>query len=340
MLLFGVVTVTAVWLYEANCIAVSIVDQYAYPIMLAAFGGSLIAMWVRPQHWMIALKVSFLTLLSYIVTYAQVLLYSPSETINLYDAATFPQWFPLIYVAAFMFLEKKTAVFTSIAVFSSLVGSFILDLCQVIDLSGKSQYSILLHMVLSHPLYIVALSGIMTLQENLIHTKVYADAMTIAANIDYLTQTTNRRATTEILNRLLGSSDSKQSWAVILLDIDRFKHINDTFGHATGDRVLVEIAQILQERLREVDTIGRWGGEEFLLVIPDADQTVAMQMAERLRILITEKVACGDQMVSASFGISMAASTDTLETLLHRADTALYQAKNNGRNRVELNCLE
>jgi hypothetical protein len=118
MLLFGVVTVTAVWLYEANCIAVSIVDQYAYPIMLAAFGGSLIAMWVRPQHWMIALKVSFLTLLSYIVTYAQVLLYSPSETINLYDAATFPQWFPLRKCCSiYVFGEENCRIYFDRGVF-------------------------------------------------------------------------------------------------------------------------------------------------------------------------------------------------------------------------------
>jgi diguanylate cyclase len=336
MLLFGIVTILTIWFYEAHFVAISIVDRYAYPIMLIVFGGSLTMLQTSPQSCSIALSISFLTLMVYLVTYAQVLLYSPSEKINLYDVATFPQWFPLIYVAAFMFLDKKTATFTSIAVFSSLIISLMLDLCHVVDLSSKSQYPILLHMVASHPIYIVSLSGIMALRESLIRTKADADAMTIAANIDHLTQTNNRRATTEKLQSQLEQVRLAQSLAVILLDIDRFKRINDTFGHAMGDRVLVEIARILQERLRQEDTIGRWGGEEFLIIIPDADERTATQMAERLRVLITEQVACEDEMVSASFGVSMALPTDTLESLVQRADQALYQAKKNGRNRVEI----
>jgi diguanylate cyclase (GGDEF)-like protein len=340
MLLFGIVTIAVIWFYEANFVAVSVVDRYAYPLMLVVFGGSLVMIRLRPQSWQAALKLSFLTLLGYIVTYAQVLLYSSSDQINLYDVATFPQWFPLVYVAAFMFLDKRTAIFTSIAAFSSLILAFVLDLFHIIDLSSKSQYSILLHMTVSHPLYITALSGIMTLQESLIHTKAYADAMTIAANVDHLTQTCNRRAMTEKLNQRLAAAEPGPTWAVLLLDVDRFKRINDTFGHAMGDRVLVEIARILQERLRDEDAIGRWGGEEFLILIRDVDQTAARQMAERLRILIMEQVDCEGESVSASFGVSVATPTDTLETLLHRADQALYQAKENGRNRVEVNCLE
>jgi diguanylate cyclase (GGDEF)-like protein len=163
--------------------------------------------------------------------------------------------------------------------------------------------------------------------------------MTVAAQIDYLTQLPNRRSLTETLETQLTQFQSdprRRPFAVILLDIDRFKQINDTFGHDMGDRVLIAIADILQSHLRQQDMIGRWGGEEFLMIAQDATAIDAAQTADRLRALICEQVTCEDTIVSASFGISLVTSIDTLESLVRRADQALYAAKEKGRNRVEV----
>jgi diguanylate cyclase len=338
----GSLTVGGIWLYEAAHSQVSLVNLYAYPIMLGVFVISLIMLQVWPKTWWILVNGNFTTLAIYLVVYTQAMIYAPSERYNAYDIGTFPQWFPLIYVTAFMFLRRKTAIIFSLIIYASITIPFSLNfLFNNADFTHKLQYPILLNMLAAHPIYIALLLGVSTLQETCVRATSYAEAMTIAAQIDYLTQLPNRRSLTERLQEQLSEFQSGQteSFAVILLDIDRFKQINDTFGHNMGDQVLMAIANILQARLRSQDTIGRWGGEEFLMITQDSTAAIAAQTAERLRVMICEHVACGDSIVSASFGISLATPGDTLESLVQRADEALYAAKDKGRNRVEVAVL-
>nr|WP_315231754.1 GGDEF domain-containing protein [uncultured Albidiferax sp.] len=127
--------------------------------------------------------------------------------------------------------------------------------------------------------------------------------------------------------------------ALVLIDLDHFKQINDRFGHATGDEVLVACAQYVQGMLREHDAFARYGGEEFVLYLPEVNSAEALQVADRLRQGISTLV-CEHQgqrvPVSASMGVAMAHPQDTQwQAVLHRADQALYAAKSAGRNRVE-----
>jgi diguanylate cyclase (GGDEF)-like protein len=126
--------------------------------------------------------------------------------------------------------------------------------------------------------------------------------------------------------------------SAIMLDIDHFKKVNDTYGHAAGDEVLRMIAQRCRENLRVVDILGRYGGEEFAIILPETDLTTAHHIAERLRQRLTEKPIITDRLtiaVTISLGVS-AAESDTFDVaaLLNQADAALYQAKQAGRNRV------
>jgi diguanylate cyclase (GGDEF)-like protein len=123
--------------------------------------------------------------------------------------------------------------------------------------------------------------------------------------------------------------------SVILLDIDHFKLINDTFGHDVGDTVLVQMSALLQEHLRASDMLGRWGGEEFLIVVNAADTAAVEEMADRLRTMIAQHVFQQVGQLTASFGIAALLPSDTPESLVKRADQALYSAKQAGRNRVE-----
>lgn len=155
------------------------------------------------------------------------------------------------------------------------------------------------------------------------------------AERDELTGLFNRRKINQLLRDLHKRAlRYEKDFAVILLDIDYFKTINDSFGHATGDRVLKSIANILHGSLREVDSCGRWGGEEFIVICPDIDCSGAQPLAERLRQAIGTCSFYESQQVTASFGIACQSNHSTLTQLLNAADMCLYEAKNKGRNRV------
>ena len=124
-------------------------------------------------------------------------------------------------------------------------------------------------------------------------------------------------------------------FSVILLDIDHFKSVNDSFGHQVGDMVLVLIAKLLKGAIREQDVIGRWGGEEFLVVCPGTSLEEACNVAERLRLAVAEYSFPVVVIKTSSFGVATIAIGETIGALVARADKALYRAKSNGRNRVE-----
>lgn len=124
--------------------------------------------------------------------------------------------------------------------------------------------------------------------------------------------------------------------AVAMLDIDHFKRINDGFGHPFGDRVIREVARVLVETVRQVDKVGRYGGEEFLLVLPDTDLGGARTLAERIRTLVAElRFEPEDHRATVSIGLAQwDPAMDSWESLISQADEALYTAKEGGRNRV------
>jgi diguanylate cyclase (GGDEF)-like protein len=120
-----------------------------------------------------------------------------------------------------------------------------------------------------------------------------------------------------------------------LIDIDHFKNVNDRFGHHTGDMVLKGVARHAQTQLRQVDKFGRWGGEEFLLLLPRVSPLEAMQALERLRQAVESLAFEGHAQLRVTFsaGLAEARPGETLEHLIERADHALYEAKRQGRNR-------
>ncbi|MDA7816933.1 GGDEF domain-containing protein [Sulfurimonas sp.] len=124
--------------------------------------------------------------------------------------------------------------------------------------------------------------------------------------------------------------------SLILMDLDHFKNINDNHGHNIGDVYLQEISRELKDIFRETDVIGRWGGEEFLILLPKTDLQTTQEIAERLRRDIEQKLFAGLEHHTASFGISVLNNNETLSSLVDRADKALYSVKENGRNGVKV----
>lgn len=128
-----------------------------------------------------------------------------------------------------------------------------------------------------------------------------------------------------------------QTFSVIMLDLDRFKHLNDSFGHAFGDRMLIEVASRLSANIRLTDHVARWGGEEFLILLSQTNLTQAAKVAEKLRLSVAEidpQEVPQRQAITASLGVQSIEYAETIEDLINQADDRLYQAKNGGRNLV------
>lgn len=154
---------------------------------------------------------------------------------------------------------------------------------------------------------------------------------------DQLTQIHNRLyLTNSFVREIKRAKRYGFIFAVIMIDIDHFKEVNDTYGHDTGDFVLSSVAKILQSTIRETDTLGRWGGEEFLILLPHTDIFEAEKLAEKLRQSVEEYSFDTVGRKTCSFGVSVFnLEEDDCKETLKRADKALYSAKNSGRNRVE-----
>jgi diguanylate cyclase (GGDEF)-like protein len=166
------------------------------------------------------------------------------------------------------------------------------------------------------------------------HEKL-TDKIKRLAEEDYLTKLYNRRKIHEVIeNEILRSRRYNSTFAVILLDIDNFKKTNDTFGHNIGDKLLVEIAHIIRQTVRESDIAGRWGGEEFLVFCPQTGSDGAFALAEKLRANIEKHEFEEVGYKTASFGVAQIEHDDTFQELISRADEALYAAKSSGKNMV------
>ena len=179
---------------------------------------------------------------------------------------------------------------------------------------------------------------ILDLQEQLL---VAQDALRVQATRDGLTALWNRTSILEILDREIARSERESSpLAVLMADLDHFKRINDTYGHLAGDAVLRETARRMSANIRAYDAAGRYGGEEFVMVIPGCDESGALAQAERLRQSIGSaafQTSAGKIPVTCSLGLAWTAGFDSsaAHSLLRDADAALYRAKGAGRNRVE-----
>lgn len=176
---------------------------------------------------------------------------------------------------------------------------------------------------------------ILALQEQLLSAN---DTLQFQLARDELTGVQSRLAIMETLRiELVRSQREKTTLGVLMTDLDHFKHVNDTYGHLAGDEVLREAAKRMRASMRPYDAVGRYGGEEFLVVIPGCNVSSAMSRAEELRQAIGKnpvETPEGMIQVTMSLGVAVGAKPAELEGLLRLADAALYEAKNKGRNQV------
>ncbi|HEX5328720.1 diguanylate cyclase [Sulfuricurvum sp.] len=163
------------------------------------------------------------------------------------------------------------------------------------------------------------------------------EELKILSTTDPLTALSNRYWLDETLKQAIqNASRYERALSVIIIDLDFFKGVNDTYGHHTGDAVLKAVATIFRQNCRSSDTVGRWGGEEFLIICPETDVSEAAILAEKLRTTLESKTIFDSYVQTASFGVCAYTKDDTPETLIIHADEALYASKSAGRNCVSV----
>jgi diguanylate cyclase (GGDEF)-like protein len=173
-------------------------------------------------------------------------------------------------------------------------------------------------------------------EERTLELKIANEKLEYLASIDPLTEIANRRRLDELLeDEFQRAIRYGGELSLILFDIDHFKAVNDTRGHQVGDEVIAGVAMIAKEASRRSDSLGRWGGEEFLIIAPQTSNTGAVFFAEKLRLAIENTTFSEDVSVSASFGVASIRADESIQQVLKRADVSLYRAKELGRNRVE-----
>ncbi len=312
-------------------------DTVAYPVLIALYTGSAIVLFVRPKYVPVLALCSFVAFMVYTAAYIALVWYTGHPSADLYRFATIPQWIPLVYVAAFFLFETRQALRIALAFFALLLvpGGICVGGWSAARIQG-TEMRILLDIYFSNAIYIALLVCGTLLKERYVKAAAQAEVLACTAHIDDLTGAYNRRHLDQTLRQAIEQAQRyARPLAAILLDIDFFKRVNDTYGHAAGDAVLIGTARVIRQQMRTTDTFGRWGGEEFLIIALETDRPQAHLLAERLRTIVAQQIYDQDGSVTASFGVAICRADDSAEALVGRADDALYRAKRHGRNRVE-----
>ena len=259
-------------------------------------------------------------------------LYSPTYGANI-DLEPLYLWIPIIYVFAFTLPDHRSSLkisLVNLALFFSISLPYLL---RNFDQPG-SNFTIQLHIVSG--VMIAALYFFSSHVQRFQMAQLTVDELAHLANTDELTHLANRRRLTEAIeHELMRYTRYGHPFSIIAFDIDHFKAVNDRFGHRGGDECLVALAARITRILRKVDTLGRWGGEEFIVILPETGFDETVRKAGSLCSHVAATPIVGEHAITISCGVTSAISGDTTEHLVRRADVALYTAKRNGRNRAE-----
>ncbi len=194
----------------------------------------------------------------------------------------------------------------------------------------KFPVELLLHSIMSGGRDIIV-----AVARDITERKVFENRLKRLSTTDELTQALNRRKYLEVMEREVERVKRHATpLSLLIFDIDHFKAVNDTYGHDVGDEVLKAVAELVRDNVRKVDYFVRWGGEEFVVITPDTEIYKAIIFAEKLRSRMEENLFDKVGSITISIGVSTYEKSDTQETLMKRADEALYQAKQTGRNKV------
>jgi diguanylate cyclase (GGDEF)-like protein len=326
----GLGIVLALWMLETRLGLITALDQAAYPalaLMCAAMPPLL--RWLPHRRTRLEMAAYGAIAIYFLAKLSDTMLGPQQQA--LYTAASLLQWLPFLYVAAFVFFERRTALLAGGTVFAMLAVLPLAALAWAGRPDDGAVPMLLVNACAVHFLILASLSMISTLNARYEDARLQARKLESAATTDLLTGLANRRGLEQLL---LGvAARPGRSIGLVLLDVDHFKLVNDRFGHLVGDDLLVHLAQRMRQALPDHARVGRWGGEEFLIVVLD-DCSSTLDVAERMRQAVAAKVHPVAGCVTISAGAALWQTGQPVAAALRRADAALYEAKSRGRNRV------
>ena len=310
--------------------------RVALPAVGVYLGVLLVGVWSRLLPMRLAGMLMFLA--PFVLVFSRLVLWRLGllpETGDFGDAIAMGVWIPVIFLLAFLVFGTRRGLQVSILVYLGLV--VVYGPTAVAVLLGRASDPaaiVAFTMSVSYLVLLPLMWALASRLERLVAERARAKILAEQATTDPLTEIANRRLLDDESARMIAQARRYElPLSVVLIDLDHFKDVNDEHGHDTGDRVLVETVERIEASVRDADLLGRWGGEEFLLLAPHTDFEAACALAERCRAAIGRSpLEVGE--VTASFGVATLDATDDARTLLRRADLALSTAKHEGRDRV------
>jgi diguanylate cyclase len=331
---FGVVATILCWMARAGNTPV---ERWLYPLLGLCFIAlaAMLLWWKDARSLRVIERFLFgIVALSLLARFYDVLWAQPfveaSPTV-----ASLLYWFPLAYVLAHIAFDARGNL-VSLAFFAATLAPGLARILPDITAGDIGASLDLMKFYLANVVYIALLFAVAALRQQYARTVTQAETMAQLAYTDAVTGMSNRMHLNGLLAKELERARRfKREFSVILFDLDHFKNVNDTHGHDAGDDVLRETARTVREHLRPSDELGRWGGDEFLILTPESDAASSRQLAERLRQVVAGHAAHASDPITASFGVATYREGEDAEGLVKLADEALYRAKRAGRNRVE-----
>jgi len=335
LLASGLLGLLAVWLMESLDGTLTAFNRFAYPVIALTCLTSLVCLWRWPRlltavRWAGFLGVTLMLLAEVVMEVRQ-----PTSMIGSYNAITLTNWLPLCYALAFFMLEARQAYWAAALMLTFVTAAGLYRGSLALPFAAEDR-ALLLNTVVSQFVLVVCLTGLLWLKRVVAEQGEQTHRLRELAGTDPLTGLANRRQTLRLLDTLVAERPLGAAPALLLGDLDLFKAINDDCGHEVGDQVLVEVGAVLRRNTRDSDTVARWGGEEFLIVLPRTRPGEAAELAERLRHCV-QSMSLADRQgrpltVTISVGLATIRANEPVSAWLRRADEALYRAKRAGRN--------
>ena len=328
MLVVAILGFSSIWGIDALSGIIVTFDAAAYPICITVFMLVFILSIVTKINHQSLHFIVYFTVAGYLISSS---IWHHMAANGLFSNSA--QWLGLNYVIAYLFLEVKKAAPTTIIVFvATIVGHFIV---LIQNHSTADTMGVVLNIAIAHTIYIFLLWTVIKLRVKTDQVIERADMLENYAYVDLLTRILNRRGVEKVFNELnLDSAEQKKNYAILIIDIDHFKQVNDVNGHLVGDKVLSSIAGKLSRTIHPNDILGRWGGEEFIVLTLNRTPHQVMTLAEKLRTAVSNLVIDDISNITVSIGIGHSHETASKEAVFKIADSRLYIAKQSGRNTI------
>ena len=332
----GIVAVGVLWALESRFGLLDELCSVAYPTILVIFFAGAVMLHRRPQTIVIARWMAFLSVTGLLIIQFVAAVWGDGPLVGNYPFISLLMWLPLAYAIDMLMLETRHGPWAACALFAFIAMVSIFRIFAA-GSGDAGDTALLVNLLASHIVLLACLSGLVKFKLALAKADARSNHLFEQASTDPLTGLANRRYGLEMLRRAVAEPVSEVSSAIIVCDIDRFKGINDLNGHDVGDRVLLTVAAILKKSTRDLDTVIRWGGDEFLIVVPRIGAPALAELAERLRARVAAATLHDDGQcaiaLSLSIGVAALVDDEKIDDWIKRADQALYLAKAAGRNR-------